>query len=89
MHDISTSLDLWVFTEAARDRGTARGCCGLCGRCNLRFQFQVRHRISGDEMWVGSRCILKFDLSVMQGQTRLTPPEARRKLARITRALRG
>lgn len=79
----------WVFTEKAVDRGHQRGSCGLCGRRNLRFQFQVRHCATGQTKWVGSRCILKFGMSVMQGQAVLPPDQARARLARIMRALRG
>lgn len=79
----------WVFTETARDCGTARADCALCGRRRLRYQFQVRHRHSAATLWVGSSCILKFGLTVMQGQDRLTPDQAKPHLARLTRALRG
>jgi len=77
----------WIFTEKARDCGASRGCCGVCGRRNLRFQFQVRNMKTHQSMWVGSSCILKFGLSVMSGGTRLPTPEAKAKLARIMRGL--
>jgi hypothetical protein len=77
----------WSFTEAVQDRGSARGRCALCDRRNLRFMFQVRNRHSGDQMWVGSSCILKFGLTVLQNGAALPPKEAKAKLRRITRRL--
>lgn len=82
-------LSHWVFTETARDRGSARACCGLCGQRNLRYIFLVRNRRTGRRMWVGSSCILKFGLSVLHAGQALSPSESRQKLRRITRQLRG
>ncbi len=79
----------WVFTETVQDRGTARACCTLCGQRNLRYIFEVRSRRNGHRMWVGSSCILKFGLSVMQDGQTLSVDEARAKLRRLTRQLKG
>jgi hypothetical protein len=79
----------WIFTETVADRGSARCSCALCGQRNLRYHFEVRNRRNGHRMWVGSSCILKFGLAVMQGGKQLPPDEARRKLGRIARRLRG
>lgn len=79
----------WVFTEKAQDRGSARVCCGLCGHRNLRYVFQVRNQRTGLQMWVGSSCIQKFGLVVLDGSMPLSRREVTAKLRRITRHLRS
>jgi hypothetical protein len=79
----------WVFTEKVQDRGSARACCGLCDHRNLRYIFEVRNRRNGHRMWVGSSCILKFGLAVMQDGKKLSDDEARAKLRRLTRQMKG
>ena len=84
-----SDIRTWVFAEKVQDRGGARASCGLCGQRNLRYVFLVRNPNSGCRMWVGSSCILKFGLTVLDGQTPLSPMQARTKLRHMIRALRG
>jgi hypothetical protein len=52
----------WTHTGQFRDHGAAKAVCQLCGNTGLRYHFLVAHRKTGEAIWVGSQCILNFDL---------------------------
>lgn len=44
--------------------------------------------LTGAQLWVGSHCILQFDLSVFEEGQRLSPKDAKKKLDRLTTKMR-
>ena len=53
----------WRFNGAFKDHGAPIARCELCGHTRLRYHFRIINRHTGEALWVGSQCILNFDLS--------------------------
>ncbi len=71
----------WTHTGQFRDHGKQAAVCELCGNTGLRYHFLVANRRTGEAIWVGSQCVLNFDLSERavlsrQRQARLETEEA-------------
>lgn len=62
----------WTHTGQFRDYGTPKAVCQLCGNTRLRYHFLIAHKATGEALWVGSQCILNFDLSAEVVQERKT-----------------
>jgi hypothetical protein len=60
--DTSLALREWKFTGSLTDHGKPIAQCGLCGHSGLRYHFMIANQLSGEVLWVGSQCILHFDL---------------------------
>lgn len=74
----------WRFTERTEDHGTPIETCQLCGQEKLRYHFEISNAHTDASLWVGSHCILKFDVAVLREGRRLTPQEAERRLTELT-----
>lgn len=47
------------------DRGpSARDTCKLCAHNPIRFEFRLRNRMNGNEVWTGSVCIVEYGVNV-------------------------
>jgi hypothetical protein len=78
----------WYFTEEIIDRETPIETCQLCGQEELRYHFEIQNEVNDNTLWVGSQCILKFDVSVFEDGRLLSAVEARRKLDKLTEKMR-
>jgi hypothetical protein len=74
----------WRFTENTVDHGEPVETCELCGQEDLRYHFEISNELTRKTLWVGSHCILKFDVAVMEGARRLSPQEAKKHLQKLT-----
>ncbi len=74
----------WRFTERTEDHGSPIETCQLCGQEQLRYHFEIGNDRTDETLWVGSHCILKFDVAVLREGLRLTPNEAKRRLTELT-----
>ncbi|MDK2770383.1 MAG: hypothetical protein KYX69_22005 [Sphingomonas sp.] len=70
----------WSFTGITHDHEQATEICDLCGKRDLRYHFQIANGLTGAELWVGSHCILQFELPVFDGDRQIAPAEARAHL---------
>jgi sugar diacid utilization regulator len=61
---LSEALSEWYFTEKVEDHEVAEEDCELCNQEQLRYHFEIRNRFTNRHLWVGSSCILKFQVSV-------------------------
>lgn len=52
----------WVYTGNFRDYGRPSAACEMCGNSGLRYHYLVAHRSTGEAIWVGSQCVLNFEL---------------------------
>ncbi|MBN2046159.1 MAG: hypothetical protein JW757_14140 [Anaerolineales bacterium] len=82
----------WTHTGQFRDHGKPIAVCDLCGNRGLRYHFLVAHRQTGEAIWVGSQCVLNFDLSegamlVRQRQARQVTEEAAKVEANQTQLI--
>lgn len=69
----------WRHTGQFRDHGAPTAICGLCGNTGLRYHFLVAHRETGEALWVGSQCVLNFDLGEDAAQRKVR--QARQRVA--------
>ena len=77
----------WRFTENTVDHGTPIETCRLCGQEDLRYHFEIGNKYTEKTLWVGSHCILQFDVAVHQGGRRLSPEEAKKRLHKLTQKM--
>ena len=59
----------WSFTENTVDHETPIETCELCGQQDLRYHFEIANPYTEAALWVGSHCILQFDVAVMENGT--------------------
>lgn len=52
----------WAYTGNFRDHGKPLAVCEMCGNSRLRYHYLVAHRTTGEAIWVGSQCVLNFEL---------------------------
>ncbi len=77
----------WSFTENTVDHETPIETCELCGQQDLRYHFEIANQYTEAALWVGSHCILQFDVAVIEKGRRLSPEEAKRHLAKLTQRM--
>jgi hypothetical protein len=82
------AFEEWYFTEMVVDHETPIETCQLCGQEDLRYHFQIQNEFTDHTQWVGSQCILKFDVAVFEDGRRLTESEAKKKLSKLTENMR-
>ena len=78
----------WYFTENCIDHEVATEDCELCDQERLRYHFEIKNRNTDYRLWVGSSCILKFEVQVFERGVLLNALESKKKLNRLTRQMR-
>lgn len=78
----------WHFTEDVRDHEEPSATCELCDKRGLRYHFHIQNDYTHCGLWVGSTCILRFDIAVLEGGVRLNRAGAQRKLDGLKRKKR-
>lgn len=74
----------WNFTEEHVDHGHPIETCQLCGQEELRYHFEIGNVHTDATLWVGSHCILKFDVAILEDGRRLSLAEAAKRLKKLT-----
>lgn len=77
----------WPFTDNTVDHEQPIETCELCGQQDLRYHFEIANHYTDATLWVGSHCILQFDVAVMEKGRRLSPTEAKRHLTKLTQQM--
>ncbi|HHM8124437.1 TPA: hypothetical protein ACRMWJ_003148 [Pseudomonas aeruginosa] len=77
------AFEEWSFTERTHDHEEPIETCRLCDKEQLRYHFEIRNALTHKTLWVGSQCILKFNLSVFEDGRRLSPADTKKKLDRL------
>ena len=77
----------WSFTENTVDHEQPIETCELCGQQDLRYHFEIANQYTDSKLWVGSHCILQFDVAVLEKGRRLSPTEAKRHLDKLTQQM--
>lgn len=78
----------WYFTENIKDHGKPIEDCELCDQEQLRYHFEIKNRNTNRELWVGSSCILKFQVQVFDNGFLLNAVQAKKKLNDLTQKMR-
>lgn len=82
------AFEEWSFTDRTVDNEEPIETCELCEHEELRYQFEIRNAMTQKTLWVGSQCILKFNVSVFEGGRRLSADDSKRKLDRLMQKMR-
>lgn len=82
------AFEEWSFTEHTVDHEEPVETCQLCEHEELRYHFEIKNVLTHKVLWVGSQCILKFNLSVFEDGRRLSPTDAKKKLERLMQQMR-
>lgn len=82
------AFEEWSFTEYTVDHEEPVETCQLCDQPELRYHFQIQNSLTKHVLWVGSKCILKFELSVFEEGQKLSPANAKKKLERLVQKMR-
>ena len=82
------AFEEWSFTDNTVDHEEPVETCQLCDQEELRYHFEIKNALTHKYLWVGSQCILKFNLSVFEDGRRLSPVESKRKLDRLMQQMR-
>ena len=78
----------WLFTERTEDHGQPTEDCELCNHEQLRYQFEIENRNNSNKLWVGSSCILKFNVAVFDEGKLLNKAGAEKKLKALMNQMR-
>lgn len=82
------AFEEWSFTENLQDHEQPVERCELCDQEELRYHFEIRNAFTHKSLWVGSHCILKFNVSVFEDGLRLSPGDSKKKLDRLIQQMR-
>ncbi|MDK1286271.1 hypothetical protein [Pseudoalteromonas umbrosa] len=82
------ALQEWYFTENLQDHGKPIEDCELCNQEQLRYHFEIKNRNTFNCLWVGSSCILKFQVQVFDKGVLLNIDGAKKKLNALTLDMR-
>lgn len=77
----------WAFTENSIDHEAPIETYELWGQQYLLCHFEIANRHTEATLWVGSHCILQFDVAVLEDGRRLAPDEAKQHLAKLTQQM--
>ena len=78
----------WYFTENMEDHEIAGEDCELCDQEQLRYHFEIKNRHTNHRLWVGSSCILKFQVQVFDNGALLDAKGSAKKLETLKRKMR-
>jgi hypothetical protein len=82
------AFEEWSFTEKTIDHEEPIETCELCEQEELRYHFEIRNALTQKTLWVGSQCILKFNVSVFEHGRRLSAADSKKKLDRLMQQMR-
>jgi len=85
---LPAAFEEWSFTENTVDHEAPIETCRLCNQEELRYHFEIRNALTHKCLWVGSQCILKFNLSVFEAGHRLSASDSKKKLERLMQKMR-
>ena len=86
--DIRQAINEWRFTDRVHDNGYAEEVCEFCGQESIRYQYEIENTNNLNRIWVGSSCILKFDVPVIFNGRRLDPTAAKTRLDNLAYEMR-
>lgn len=78
----------WYFTESIEDHEDAEEICQLCNQEELRYHFEIKNRLTSKTLWVGSSCILKFQVQVFDNGQLLDSASSHKKLEQLKQKMR-
>ncbi|TXL61101.1 hypothetical protein FHP05_13530 [Cerasibacillus terrae] len=82
-YNIRKALDEWVYVGNMFDVEVPDETCELCDQQNIRYQFEIVNNQNSNSLLIGSECINRFNISVIDdsGST-LSTEDARKKVSK-------
>lgn len=71
---LPTAFGEWSFTENTVHHEQS---IKLCGQQDLGHNYEIANQYTEATLWVGSHCLLQFDVAVLEKGRRLSPAEAK------------
>lgn len=62
---LAVALREWVYEGNVEDLEAPVETCQLCGQMGLRYQFEIVNRLNGNKLLIGSECIKRFAIEVL------------------------
>lgn len=85
---LAAALREWSYTGRFFDLEAPKGICELCGKKELRYQFDIENKGSSCSLLVGSECIKRFAITGLDEEGRpLDAAESGRAVDRHRRGL--
>lgn len=82
-YNIRKALDEWVYEGSMYDVEVADEICELCDQPNIRYQFEIVNVLNNNSLLIGSECITRFNISVIdQSGKKLSFEEAKKKVTK-------
>lgn len=79
--DLIKALAEWIYTDRCYDLESAEEICQLCDHENIRYQFEIQNKQTGEILLIGSECIKRFDIKAIDSGGRvLSQDETNRKV---------
>jgi hypothetical protein len=78
----------WYFTDNIEDHEIANEDCELCDQEQLRYHFEIKNKYTNHQLWVGSSCILKFQVQVFENGLLLDAKGSKKKLNDLKQKMR-
>lgn len=88
VHTLPEAFEEWFFTENTVDHGEAIEVCHLCDKEEVRYHFEIKNSKTNHTLWVGSRCILKFNVPVYEDGKLLSLKDAKKKIHKFLNEMR-
>lgn len=80
-YNIRKALDEWVYEGNMYDVEVADEICELCDQPNIRYQFEIVNKLNDNVLLIGSECIMRFKISVIdKSGKKLLFDEAKKKV---------
>lgn len=81
--NVKVALDEWEYHGVFYDLEEPVEICELCDHQGIRYQFEILNVFNGNTLLIGSECILKFKIKVLDEYGKLLDhAEAKRKVNR-------
>jgi hypothetical protein len=79
---LTKALNEWVYYGEMFDLENIDESCELCDHPNIRYQFVIVNTLNGNILLIGSECINRFNIGVIDKNGKiLNDNEARRKVS--------
>lgn len=65
---LAVALREWVYEGNVEDLEAPVETCQLCGQQGLRYQFEIVNRHNGNTLLIGSECIKRFSIDVLDAR---------------------
>ena len=78
----------WYFTGETEDHEQPIEECELCDQEQLRYHFKIANKYTHNHLWIGSQCILRFNVPVYEENQLLNEGETKKKLDSLIKQMR-